>query len=136
MKKIQLLFLLTFIMVGFVACDKEDEKSLTDQNKENLIGNWKFVSSSTNGVQDNNGTCETMSTISFTSDKINGTDYWGENCSESENYSYNYTVNDNSITVTKADGTFISEIVTLNATGLVIKDVVESETYLSVYIKQ
>ena len=123
-------------MVGFVACDKEDEKSLTDQNKENLIGNWKFVSSSTNGVQDNNGTCETMSTISFTSDKINGTDYWGENCSESENYSYNYTVNDNSITVTKPDGTFISEIVTLNATGLVIKDVVESETYLSVYIKQ
>lgn len=123
-------------MVGFVACDKEDEKSLTDQNKENLIGNWKFVSSSTNGVQDNNGTCETMSTISFTSDKINGTDYWGENCSESENYSYNYTVNDNSITVTTADGTFISEIVTLNATGLVIKNVVESETYLSVYIKQ
>ena len=48
-------------MVSFVACDKDDdEKSLTEQNKEKLIGNWKFVSSSTNGVQDDNGPCEAL----------------------------------------------------------------------------
>lgn len=124
-------------MVSFVACDKDDdEKSLTEQNKEKLIGNWKFVSSSTNGVQDDNGPCEALATMSFTSDKINGTDYWGENCSESENYSYNYSVNESIITVNFQNENITSEIVSVNATGLVLKFMEETNTNLSVYIKQ
>lgn len=136
MKKIKQLALLFFVLFAFIACDKDDEKSTTEINKENLLGNWKFVSSSTNGETDDNDACDLLETISFNQNQFTGTFYYGENCSQSNTYSFGYSVNENTITVNFDGGSDSSEIVKLNATELVLKDIQESDVYVTSYSKQ
>lgn len=140
MNNLKKLVLITFISLTAFACSSDDDSGdsgSTTQNQANIIGTWKFTSSTTNGVIDtDNDPCLTLLTITFNTTQITTIDVFGDNCDQSETYTNNYSISENIISVTDEGETYTSEIITLNSTTLTIQDVDGDDTYTETYTKQ
>ena len=135
MKNLKRLLTLSLLLITIIACSSDDS-STTEDNQASIIGTWKFTSSSTNGVADDVDTCDLLNTLVITSNQVTVTEYWGENCVETDTFTISYTISGNIITITEGGETYTSEITTLNATTLSIKDVDEGDIYIETYTRQ
>ncbi len=139
MNNLKKLMLITFISLTSFACSSDDDSGdpdSTSQNQANIIGTWRFTSSTTNGVADTIDDCELMDTALFTSSQVTFTYFEGVNCADSESETFNYSINGNTLSATIEGETFTSEIITLNSTTLTIQDVDGNDTYTETYTKQ
>lgn len=139
MNNLKKLMLITFISLTAFACSSDDDSGdsgSTTQNQANIIGTWRFTSSTTNGVADTLDVCELMDTAVFTSSQVTFTYFEGTNCSDTGSDTFNYSINGNTLSATIQGETFTQEIVTLNSTTLTIQDVDGDDTYTETYTKQ
>ncbi len=140
MKK-TLLYLFAITLV-FASCKKDDDAMDTDDNEANIVGTWKITSETENGVPLTLDECEVLGTINFRSNgTATDTYYYGENCAMTDVENYNYSINDDQLTISYGDNeSYTVTITTLNNTTLKIEDSYEEEgvtyTYSSTYTKQ
>lgn len=135
MKHLKRVLGLCMLLITIIACSSDDNSN-SEENQAKLIGTWKFTSSTTNGVADSTEDCELLETLVISSSQVAVTDYWGDDCSESETYSISYTLNGNSITTTEEGVSYTSEIVILNNTTFTVKDVDDGDIYINTYTRQ
>jgi len=135
MKNLKKALTLSLLLIVFMACSSDDDSS-TEDNQASIIGTWKFTSSSTNGVADSVDACDLLNTLVIISNQVTGTEYWGTDCAEIDTYSFSYTISGKTITTTEGGESYSSEITTLNATTLSIRDVDEGDVYMETYTRQ
>ncbi|AUC82199.1 lipocalin family protein [Lacinutrix sp. Bg11-31] len=141
MKILKTIFTVIIITLFTVSCgsddDNEDSNQVTTaQNKERIIGTWKFTTSTTNGETDTDiWICDFEDTHTFSNTSI-ASKYYSDpsgnneaNCELDETYNTNYTISAN--TLTSED--YSQEILTLNSTTLVLKDVDEYDGNTYIY---
>ena len=120
-KFLSIIFLMTIVLLG---CSKSDDD---DEENNSLVGTWKLTAEKVDGISQDLTSCELQNTLIFTATTIRTIEYMGENCSET--FEMNGTYNSNNSTLNMSfdlGGTIIQksvEIITLNATALVTKDV-------------
>jgi len=147
MKTLKTVFTLTLILFIVFSCKNDDDDDSsnvndTEQNQSNILGNWKFTSSTTNGVEDtDNYICDFEETLEFTSTTATDKFYYdpseenGPNCELEETLIFNYSINGNQITQTFDNGnSFTVEIVELSGTTFKFKNVESSDTETFTYI--
>lgn len=134
MKSFVFILLVSITSLSIVSCSKDDDD--TNTNNAQLIGTWLLTGESENGESLELGECDFIITITNT--QIISEDFSGDNCMESDTFTTGYSRNGNIITITGEDSGV--EIVTLNATTLVIKyteeDDGETFEYLETYTRQ
>ncbi|WNH08138.1 lipocalin family protein [Thalassobellus suaedae] len=135
MKNLKRLLTLSLLLITIMACSSDDS-STTEDNQANIIGTWKLSSSSTNGVVDSLDACDLQTTLEIASSQIDITEYWGDNCVESDTYSISYTVSGKNLTISESGFSYTSEITTLTSTTLSIKDVDEGDVYIETYTRK
>ena len=97
------LFILSFaVLISlFTSCSSDDNNSAED-----LIGEWQFVTSKENGIENNITTCDTAETITFT-DKLVIQSYYTEDnngdCIEDGSDTDNYTASGNELIIVLTD---------------------------------
>lgn len=143
MKILKRLILVTFISTIAFACSKDDDGGDSSTSGE-LIGTWKFASSSVNGETDtDNYICDFEETYTYSATAVTNKYYWdpsgedGSDCQLEGTYTSNYTRSGN--TLTGEEG-YSQEIKTLNSTTLVLEDVDTFDgntiVYRETYIRQ
>ncbi len=70
--------LLTIASLTLMACPQDDDNPITE---ESIVGTWKFLESSTNGVIDDLDPCETEETLVFIADGDMSGEYYEEDVS-------------------------------------------------------
>jgi hypothetical protein len=140
-KNLKNLFLILCVAFISFSCSSDDDSSgdsdTTAQNKANIIGTWKFTSSTTNGVLDtDNDPCLTQLTITFNTTQVSTLDIYGENCELSDTYTTTYSISGNNINIVDDGETYTVEITTLNSTTLTIEDSEDNDVYTETYTKQ
>jgi hypothetical protein len=135
MKILKRVLTLSLLLITIISCSSDDN-STTEDNQANIIGTWKLSSSSTNGVADTLDACDLQTTLVITSNQITITEYWGDNCMETDTYSISYTISGENITISESGVSYTSEITTLTSTTLSIKDVDEGDVYTETYTRQ
>ncbi|MEH6536387.1 MAG: lipocalin family protein [Psychroserpens sp.] len=138
MNHLKKLFVLTFIVITAFACSNDDDNSddTTAQNQANIIGIWKWVSSTENGTDIPLDECEILFTLTITSAQVTSTDFYGVDCTMVDTFTVDYTINGNTVSITEEGETYTSEITTLNSTTLTIKEVDGSDVYTDTYTRQ
>lgn len=143
MKTLKTLIALTFIFLITISCGGDDDDNLTEQNSADIIGTWKFTSSTTNGVADTDiYVCELMDLLIITNTTVSSKYFEdpsgmnGNNCEEFDGGSQSYSISGNTISVVDGNYTYTAEIITLNNTTLTTKDVDGNDTYTETYTRQ
>lgn len=120
-KSLSLIFFMTIVLMG---CSKSDDN---EGDSNSLVGTWKLTAEKVDGVNQNLDTCDLKNTLIFTATTINTIEYMGQNCTETFEMNGTYTVNSNILNMSFTVGGIIMEksveIVSLNSTTLVTKDV-------------
>ncbi len=133
LKKITLVFLCIFMASS---CSSDDDSIAINNLQISIIGNWLYTSSTFNGMNDPFGPCDDLSTLIFTATQVTSTEYFGNNCDQSDSNTETYAINGNIISVTFQGDTYTAEIITLNATTLTLKEVEGTDEYTDTYTRQ
>ena len=83
MKALKVTTYLFTITLFFLSCKNDEDNSL--QDPANLIGIWKFESSTTNSIEDQYSFCEFLETITFTETTITTKSYDDPNGENGQN---------------------------------------------------
>lgn len=128
MKNIKFLCLFVFVALFLTSCNSDDDNNNNEGNvsSNDLIGTWLLISETVNGeVDDLDGECPNY--LVFTSELLIRTEYDGDNCEFSEDFSISYELVGDNIMVEVEDVALDVEILTLNAQVLELK---VEETYI------
>ena len=131
MKKIALVLSLAFLAFS---CSSDDDGG----SSSGLVGTWKTVSESENGIPFTLDECELSNTITFTSDMVVSTDIYdngGDECFIDEPLEESYSANGDTITV---DGETVSYLISESLLTITFTSTDDDETvtYVDVYSKQ
>ncbi|EZH73765.1 hypothetical protein ATO12_17680 [Aquimarina atlantica] len=135
MSKKLIVFVLITLHITF-SCNTDDDVVGTI-NKTFIIGQWQLSSSTKNGTTIDLDTCDLMETYVFTNaNKVSITLYTSNTsdvCEEDSKTTYDYTVTDTHLTISK-HSTFV--ISTPNASTLILTSKSSSDTYINTYTRK
>ena len=129
MKTLSLFLLMAVVLVG---CSKDDDSS----DSASFTGTWKLTAEKYNGMNEVLDECDLKTTLVIDATTVQVTEYFGENCEETSEYTGNYTRNGNTITLVMFGLTDTAEITTLTNTTLEITSVDEGDVFVSTYARQ
>lgn len=140
MKLFKNFLILTLVVAIAFGCSSNDDggagnngsDTVSTDNLSKILGTWLFVSSSTNGVVDPIEGCEQFSSLIFTTSQVSIQEVFGDNCSETQSTSEEYSINGNTLNV----GGFIVDIKTINSTTLVVEYTEDGDEITETYNKQ
>lgn len=123
--------IILFIGILF-SCSKDDD-SLNIGDEVNIIGTWKLISETEDGV-DITDPCDLF--YIFTTNEATVKYYDDETCTQQFSDTASYTLNGSTLTFTQGSETSVQEIAELSATTLKIKEVYSGITYIETFTKQ
>jgi hypothetical protein len=101
------LLVLTLIVLTAFSCGSDDggdtgnngSDNVSVDNLSKILGTWFFVLRTTNGVADDLEECEQFNSFVFTTNQVSIQEVFGENCSETQSTSEEYSINGNTLNV-------------------------------------
>ena len=130
MKNLQKIILLSLLIIGTMSCSDDDENPWDDFSS--ILGEWEFVSSSTDGIPDLLDDCPFV--LDFVSDyQVKGTSWYGDNCEDSDVETAAYTIEGDKLRVNEGEEILVATIKILSETTLQIEEIDEGEVFLITY---
>jgi|SRR5690554_5989948 len=131
MRLIKNLSIALLAVVVLAGCMKDDVKDIAF-----IYGTWKLTDSTLDGQPDLEE-CDLKTIFVFTADKLKTTNYYGDDCRESEITDADYTRNGNTLTI-KYQGTAIAtaEITKLSKTTLILTERDEEGVAVTTFARQ
>ena len=130
------LIILVLILTTFNCSSGDDNSNGTDQvsedNLSKILGTWFFIASTTNEVADDLEQCDQFNNLTFTTSQVSIQEVFGEDCSESQSTSEEYSINGSKLIV----GGFVVEIVQLDNEILVVTYTEDGDVIIEIYAKQ
>lgn len=117
MKTSKFLFVLFLATATLLSCSKDDDDDKITP-EASIVGIWKLDSQSLNGEPDPLENCEDQTSFVFDESELTSFTYEGEECEIEEVLVYDYTLEDETLTLRAGDLTAVYNVDKLTETDL------------------
>ena len=133
MKIFKRLLMLSLIVLSAMACGEDVEPDLNmGGSQATIFGNWSFVSSTTNGIDDTIDECTAQLVIKFVEAGMGFTRFErsGADCEVGLQITGNFSLSGNNLTITTGQETTTYEIIKLEKKTLTLRSVMGNDTII------